>query len=181
MNAYLVVAAGVLLGVGARLVDDVAPRWIGNVGAIWFLAAFLAGRSRRDPRAGAGIGALCLLAACVSYYAWRVGVGGTISVRYLSTVGIGWLVASVLTGTGGGAAGATSRTVTALWGSAAGVFAGEAAAVLLLSQRWIQVVIEAVVAGLLLSRAPGRKGTAIGLVTALVVAAAAIGYRLLLR
>lgn len=127
------------------------------------------------------MGALCLVAACVSYYAWRVGVDGTISARYLSTVGMGWLVASFLTGVVGGAAGATSRTLASAWGLPAGVFGGEAAAVLLLRQRWIQVVIEAAVAGLLFTRAWGRKGTAIAIITAIVVAAAAIGYRVLLR
>lgn len=181
MNPYLVAAAGVGLGLAARLVDDVAPRWVGNVGAVWFLAAFLAGRSRRNPRAGAAMGALCLIAACVSYYAWRVAVDGTISLRYLSTVGLLWLLASVAVGSIGGAFGALSRTISSSWGIPAGVFAGEAAAVLFLRQRWIQVVVEAIVAIVLLGRARFPRGVRVAAVTAVLVAAIGVSYRLLLR
>lgn len=181
MNLLLSVAVGIALGLAARLLDEVAPKWVGNVGAVWFLAGFLVARLERDPRRGAMIGALCLTSACVSYYAWRVSIDGTISARYLATIGLLWLAASIGVGVLSGAAGAASRTIAAAWGIAAGTFAGEAAAVLILSRRVVQAVVEIFIAVLLVSRAGSRRVLQLAAATTLVVAFIGATYRLALR
>lgn len=173
---------GMALGVAARLVDGIAPRWVGNVGAVWFFAAFLVGRMQEDRKAGASGGALCLGVACVTYYAWRVTVDGTISIRYLLSVGAMWLVASVITGVVGGALGSAARTIAHPWGVAAGVLIGEGFAVLLLSRRLVQPAIElAAGAALLLLPVGVRRTWFAAAVTSVVVAVVAIAYRLALR
>lgn len=101
---------------------------------------------------------LCLIAAHVSYYAWRDAVDGTIAVRYLSSVGLMWLLASVMTGAVGGCGGDRIAIRHLGVGVPAGVFAGEAAAVLFLRQRWTQVAIEGAIAGLLCTRTHGPTG-----------------------
>lgn len=181
MHTLFAVALGTALGVAARLVDEVAPRWVGNIGAIWFLAAFFAGRPRDQRQRGAIAGALCLATACLTYYAWRVAVDGTISLRYLSTVGLLWLVASLLTGGIGGALGAWSRTSSFPRGVTAGVLAGEAVAVLALSHRLAQPVIELTAAAFFLTRTHVKQAIAPATATAITVALAATVYRVLLR
>ena len=175
------VGLGIALGVAARLVDAVAPRWVGNIGAIWFLAAFLAGRTREQRQSGGIAGSLCLATACLTYYAWRVVVDGTISVRYLSTIGLLWLIASLLTGGIGGALGAWSRTSSFPRGVTAGVLAGEAVAVLALSHRLAQPLIELTAAALVLTRTHVKQTIAPATATAITVGLAATLYRVLLR
>ena len=178
-----VVAVGAVLGLAARLVDDVAPRWVGNVGALWFAAAFFAGRRARRPRDGAILGALILLSATVSYYSFRIFVDETISARYLSRVGVFWLLAALAVGTAGGWLGALSRTVNPPWGTPAGVFLGEAAAVAYLKERWEQVFLEVVAAVVILLLAKRRSRTLkiVLVLTAVGVFAFALVYRSLLN
>lgn len=170
------------LGLAARLVDGVAPRWVGNVGAVWFVAAFLVGRVQKDRTAGAGAGALCLAVACLSYYAWRVAIDGTISIGYLLSIGAMWLVASVITGVLAGALGSAARTRHHPWGIAAGVLIGEGVAVLVLSGRVVQPVIElAAAAVMLLLGGMIRRTWFAAAVTAVIVALLAVAYRSFLR
>lgn len=183
-STWLAVAAvGAVLGVAARLVDDVAPRWVGNMGAVWFAAAFFAGRRARRPHQGAVLGAVTLLSAAVAYYAFRIFVDETISVRYLSKVGLFWLLAALVVGTAGGWLGALSRTINPPWGTPVGVFLGEAAAVAYLRQRWEQVVAELIAAALILYLAKRRSRTLklVAATTAVAVAAFGIIYRSLLQ
>lgn len=175
------VALGIALGIAARLVDHVAPRWVGNIGAIWLLAAFLAGRRRHQRRNGAIDGAICLATACFTYYAWRVAVDRTISMRYLSTVGLLWLITSLLTGGIGGGLGTWSRTSSVTGGVTAGVLAGEAVAVLALSHRLAQPLIELTAAVIFLTRTNIKHAIAPAAATATTVALAASAYRVLLR
>lgn len=175
------VAVGVLLGVAARLVDDVAPTWVGNVGAVWFMAAFLVGRWEAERADGARAGASCLAVACLTYYAWRVSVDGTISTRYLLLVGGAWFFASLVTGVVGGALGSMSQSSSSPWAIAAGVLVGEAAAVLLLSGRLTQPLLELVAAGAIVPRLEIRRHLLLVLATAVIVALLAATYRLLLR
>jgi len=175
------IAAGVLLGVAARLVDDVAPTWVGNIGAVWFMAAFLVGRSHPKRGDGARAGASCLALACLTYYAWRVSVDGTISTRYLALVGGAWLITSLVTGVVGGALGSMSTGSAKAWAIAAGVLVGEAAAVLLLSGRVTQPLLDLATAGVILRRAEGRRHLALVLATAVIIALLATIYRFVLR
>ena len=182
-SRVVVAAVGVILGLAARLVDDIAPRWVGNVGAVWFVVAFFAGRRARRPHEGAILGAIALGAATLAYYAYRLFVDGTISTRYLSRVGISWLIAALVVGAIGGWVGAASRTVNPPWGAPAGVLLGEAAAVAYLRQRWVQVIVEVAAAGVILYLAKRRSRTLklVTAVTAAAVAAFAIVYRTLLQ
>jgi hypothetical protein len=174
-------ATGVILGLAARLVDDVAPVWVGNVGAVWFMAAFLVGRSQPERGDGARAGVSCLAVACLTYYAWRVSIDGTISTRYLFLVGGAWLVASLVTGVVGGALGSISRTSSSAWAIGAGVLDGEATAVLLLSGRVTQPLLEFAAAGAILTRAEVRRHLLLVLATAGVIGLLATIYRFLLR
>ncbi|HYI44340.1 MAG TPA: DUF6518 family protein [Actinomycetota bacterium] len=137
---------GIALGLAARLVDDLALRWVGNVGALWFLIAFVVGRLSRRRAYGARLGAACLATAAFTYYLWRVVVDGTISTGYLVTVGVFWFVAAFVSGAIAGWFGARSHRSVHLWGIPAGVFVGEAISVAILSKRWIQVAAELCVA-----------------------------------
>lgn len=175
------VAAGVALGLAARAVDDFAPRWVGNVAAVWFLVAFLVGRLHRDSRRAAAAGVLTLGSGCVAYYTWRVVVDRTISTRYLATVAVLWLLAAVVTGATGGALGGSSWTAAYPWGVGAGVFTGEAISVFLLSQRVVQVVLELAVAAAFLVRRPVRQTIRPAGAAAAVVSAAVFVYRIVLR
>jgi hypothetical protein len=181
-----VVGLGLILGVGARRIDAVAPRWVGNVGAVWFLVAFVSGRFSRGVRMGAALGAAALIAAWVAYYSMRIFADQTVSMRYLARVGLFWLVASLLVGALGGIAGARSHSVPVVWGVPVGVFLGEAAAVGVLSQRWEQVWAELLGAFVILLWMPRqiphffKAMTSIALVVG-IVAAVAIGYRTILN
>jgi hypothetical protein len=137
---------GIALGLAARVVDDLSLRWVGNVGALWFLIAFVVGRLSRRRAYGARLGAACLVTAALTYYLWRVLVDGTISVGYLFTVAVFWLVVAFVTGAIAGWFGARSHRSVHLWGSPAGVFVGEAISVAILSGRWIQVAVELCIA-----------------------------------
>jgi hypothetical protein len=174
-------AAGVLLGLAARLVDEVAPTWVGNVGAVWFMAAFLVGRSHPNRVEGARAGVACLALACLTYYAWRVSVDGTISTRYLFLVGGAWLVASLVTGVVGGALGSMSTTSASAWAIAAGVLVGEATAVLVLSGRLAQPLYELAAAWAVSMKPEVRRHFALVLGTAAVIALLATIYRFMLR
>ncbi|MDP9067986.1 MAG: DUF6518 family protein [Actinomycetota bacterium] len=177
------VVVGIALGLAARLVDDVAPRWVGNVGAVWFLAGFLVGRRQRSLRKGATAGALCLLTATLAYYAWRIGIDQTISLRYLTRVGLFWLVTAVVVGVISGIAGAKSHRWSLAWGVAIGVLVGEAVAAALLAQRWEQVALEAAggVGLFFYSKRPLAKIFSSTVATATLVAIGATIYRVLLR
>jgi hypothetical protein len=146
LPGILVVAAGAMLGVAARLVDEIAPRWVGDVGAVWFLTGFLVGRRSSRPATGAAAGALCLVTANTTYYLWRLLIDQNISNRYLTLAGLFWSAMSISCGLVSGFYGTLSVRRPALWGIVAGIFGGEALAVLILSSRLQQVVIEAVIA-----------------------------------
>jgi Family of unknown function (DUF6518) len=145
-------------GIAARLVDDVAPKWVGNVGAVWFLAGFVVGRRARRWPAGAVLAALGLATANTSYYLWRYLVDQDASMRYLGHAGIYWLVMATGCGLVAGAVGALSTPRPALWGVVAGVCAGEALAVALLREKPAQVAIESLVA--LVCLGPAVRGRA---------------------
>lgn len=179
----LPMVVGIVLGLGARLVDDVAARWVGNIGAVWFLAAFFVGRSQRSLRQGASAGALSLVSATLMYYAWRVIIDGTISTRYLFQVGVFWLLAGAVTGAVSGAVGAKSHRWSLAWGVAIGVLVGEAAAVVLLSQRMEQIALE-LAAAIVLFFYSKRRLTKIlpsAVATAMVVTFGVYLYRIALR
>ncbi len=156
---------------------------MGNVGAVWFLAGFFVGRSERSLRKGATAGSVCLVTATLTYYAWRIFIDETISVRYLTRVGLFWLLAGAVVGAISGAAGAKSHRWSLSWGAAIGVLVGEAAAVAMLTQRWEQVAIETVGgAGLFFySKRPLAKILPSTVATASLVGACAVVYRLVLR
>ena len=179
----IAVMTGIALGLAARLIDDVAPRWVGNVGAVWFLAGFLLGRGAPRLREGAFLGAAGLILATLTYYAWRLGVDGTISTYYLSSVGAFWLTAAAIAGTASGGLGAASNRRPQPWGIAIGVLIGEAAAVAVLSQRFEQVVVELAGAAAITasSRHRLREHVPVVGVTTTVVALVALGYRLALH
>jgi hypothetical protein len=151
--AALSIGGGVLFGVAARLADHTTPKWLGNAGATWFLVAFVVGRVARNFRSGAIAGAVCLATANTAYYLWRLLVDKDISSNYLLRAGFFWLVMSLACGIVAGAVGNESIRRPALWGVAAGVFAGEALAVLILRQRPTQVIVESLVAVLCLAMA----------------------------
>lgn len=178
----IAIVLGVALGIAARLADGVAPRWVGNIGAVWFLAAFAAGRLERKIRLGAVLGVAALAAAWAAYYSMRLFVDGTISMRYLGRVGILWLPASVVVGALGGGAGAASRWLKIPWGIALGVLLGEALAVAMLAQRWEQVMVEflGALAVLIWSKRRASELVGVTLATTLVVALAAGVYRTVL-
>lgn len=177
------IAAGLVLGIAARLVDDIAPRWVGNIGPVWFLAGFFVGRTQRSLRAGATSGAVCLVVATLTYYAWRIFIDGTISLRYLTRVGFFWLLACAVVGVISGAAGAKSQRWSLAWGIAIGVLLGEAAAVALLTQRWEQILLEVfAAAGLFVySKRPLAQILSPAVAAALVVASGSVLYRITLR
>lgn len=178
----VVLAGGLVLGVAGRLIDDVAPRWVGNVGAVWFIAAFISGRLSRRVKESVFLGAATLVAAWASYYAMRLFADGTISISYLGRVGVFWLAASLLVGAAGGLVGTASLRLKAAWGIAIGVPLGEALAVTILSQRWEQVTAETLGALALLTWS-GRRASdvaPVALTTTVVVAALAGAYRAVL-
>jgi len=174
-----VVLAGVLLGLGSRAVDLIGLRWVGNIAALWVMAAFVMGRRTNRNTDGAVAGALCLVAATAAYYAWRAAIDGDISNSYLSSVGVFWLLTGAVIGGLSGALGARSRDSSGYWGVPAGVSLGEAGAVMLLSQRWLQVALQIALGVLFLvfSRAEIRRGAALSAITATVVLAVAVAYR----
>ena len=147
---------GGLFGLAARLVDDVAPKWVGNVGAVWFLVGFVIGRRAHRWPEGAVLAALGLATANTAYYLWRYLVDQDASIRYLSRAGIYWLLMATACGLVAGVVGALSTTRPALWGVVAGVCAGEALAVALLREKPTQVAIESLMA--LICLAPAIRG-----------------------
>ena len=152
------IVVGGLFGIAARLVDYIAPKWVGNVGAVWFLVGFVAGRRSHRGSGGAVLAGLCLATANTTYYLWRYLVDQDASVRYLSRAGIYWLVTATVCGLVAGSVGALSTRRPALWGVTAGVCAGEALAVALLREKPAQVAIEALVAIACLAPAVKSRG-----------------------
>jgi hypothetical protein len=175
------VGAGAALGVAARLVDEIAPRWTGNLGATWFVAAFLAGGLESRPRLGARAGALCLSVATVAYYALRLAID-PIALRQVVPIPLVWLAAGVVTGLAGGAMGARAKEQPAWWGAPAGVFLGEAIAVVLLRGRVAQAVAEAACAAgcVRLMKGAWKRGLILAAATTPATAAFALYYRLVL-
>ena len=156
---------------------------MGNVGAVWFLSGFFVGRLERSLRKGARGGVICLVSATVAYYAWRVLFDGDISTRYLTRVGVFWLLAAAVTGAISGGLGAKSHRWRVPWGIAIGVLLGEAVAVLLLSQRVEQVAVEVGAAfgvAFLAKRQP-RELMPVALAATAVVAVGVVLYRQALR
>jgi len=176
-----VVAGGCALGVAARVVDELAPKWIGNVGAAWFLAGFLAGRVARLPRLGERAGALCLAVATVAYYALRL-VVDPITVGDLIPIPLWWLIVGAGVGALSGWLGARSHPLVEMWGAPAGVFIGEAIAILVLRQRVAQAVLEVCCAAvcLRLTRGAVKRGVAVAATTVPYVAGFAALYRVAL-
>ncbi|HEY7874048.1 MAG TPA: DUF6518 family protein [Actinomycetota bacterium] len=176
------VLGGTALGAGAVLLDHVVPKWVGNAGAVWFVAAFLAGLAALSTVEGVKLGTLCLVAATVVYYALRLAIYPFFSVEDLVPVPAGWLVVGIITGVTAGWAGARARDRVAWWGAPAGVFLGEAIAVLGLRARASQFVVETLcgVACLWLARSSLRRGLVVALTTLPPVALFATYYRLVL-
>ena len=179
----IAVVVGICLGIAARWIDDLAPRWVGNVGAVWFLTGFFIGRLERSLRKGARAGAICLVSATLAYYGWRVFFDGNISTRYLTEVGVFWLLAAAVTGVVSGALGAKSHRLLIPWAIAVGVLLGEALAVLLLSQRTEQVIVEvgAALGVAFLSKRRLTDLIPVATVTAVVVSVGVVLYREVLR
>lgn len=178
----LVVLGGTVLGAAAVLLDRVVPRWVGNAGAVWFMAAFLAGLAARSSIEGAKLGTLCLVAATLVYYALRLALYASFSVEDLVPVPAGWLVIGVLTGIVAGWAGARARDRAAWWGPPAGVFVGEAIAVLTLRARVSEFVVETLCACICLwaARSSLTRGLVLALTTVPPVTLFATYYRLVL-
>lgn len=61
---------GLLLGALSRYSSQLTTslQWLGNVGAIWLLVAFVVGRTRSSTRSAAFSGAITLVAAALSHY-----------------------------------------------------------------------------------------------------------------
>ena len=61
---------GLLLGALSRYSSQLTTslQWLGNVGAIWLLVAFLVGRTRSSTRSAVFSGAITLVVATVSHY-----------------------------------------------------------------------------------------------------------------
>lgn len=178
----LVIGAGLALGIASRLVDHVAPRWVGDAAAVWVLVAFWAGRRASSVRAGATLGFGCLVSACLAYYAWRVWVDGDLWPFFLMSVGAFWVGSSVVAGSVAGYLGVRSQSDPAFWGAVAGAFIGEALAVALLRGAWLQASLEVTVGVFLLVRGrPRLRSVAVvALAAAVTVAGLGIGYRTLL-
>lgn len=176
-----VVAGGCALGVFARLADEVAPKWIGNVGAVWFMAGFLAGRLVTRPRLGARAGALCLLIATLAYYALRLALD-SLAIDDLLSIPLWWLAVGTAIGSVSGWFGARSNRFVESWGAPAGVFLGEAVAVLALRGRIAQAAVEACCAlpSLYLMKGAWGRGLLLGAATVPTVAVFAVYYRLVL-
>jgi hypothetical protein len=176
----LVLGVGVALGVAARLVDGIAPRWVGDMTAVWVFAAFWAGSRAPDKRRGAFAGVACLVVACASYYLWRIWVEDWMWALFLATVGTFWLIASIAMGAISGAFGAVSHRASEAWAIVAGAFVGEAAAVWLLSgDVSTQVVLELTVgAGVVLAVGVRRRQlVALTVAASLVIGAIGVTYR----
>ena len=176
------VIGGLALGVAARLVDAVAPRWVGDAAAVWVLAGFCAGALSTSRREGVRLGITCLFTACAAYYMWRIWVDDRIWADFLLSVGLFWFVASLLVGAATGYVGSASRRDRWLWGAAAGAFIGEAMAIWILERGIVQVALEIGVGLLLLliARIDLRRAALVAVVVALTVALVGVGYRLAL-
>lgn len=175
------VVGGCALGFWAVIVDRVAPRWVGNIAALWFLAGFLAGRSTR--RAGGALrGVICLVSATIAYYGLRVATD-SISIEYLAGVPVMWLVAGIASGAVSGRLGQLSYLHPYAWGAPAGVFAGEAIVVMFLRQRLSQAALELVcaLACVALARARWQRAVVVAAGTIPVVGWLAGMYRIVLR
>ena len=173
---------GIALGLGARVVDFVFPKWIGNVAAVWFLAGFVAGRATRRRGTGALAGVVCLTTATIAYYALRLAID-SISLGHLLGVPSMWLAAGVGSGAVSGRLGELSFRHVHAWGVPAGVFAGEAVVVMVLRQRATQSAAELVCAGLCLWMARARWPRALALAAGTIPFVGWLGllYRILLR
>lgn len=125
---------------------------------------------------------LLAIASC-TYYAWRLAIDDSISMAYLATVGLAWTATAAVTGAIAGYAGSRSRVHSAYWAVPAGSFAGEVAAIAILSRRWPQLIVEASAAGICLwaGRAHFRTAILATMPVATLVAACAIAYRVYLH
>jgi hypothetical protein len=176
-----VVIGGSVLGCAAMLSDRVAPKWVGNMAAVWFLAGFLAGLTTGDYKRGIRLGILALVAGNLAYYGLRVSVGA-LAPGKLVPVPAGWLAVGVVSGAVSGALGVLARTRPAAWGVPAGAFLGEATTVLVLRQRVGQVVVEVLCAAACLwfARAALPRALVVTATTLPYVAGFAVLYRLVL-
>lgn len=174
----LAVVAGVALGVASKLVDYVAPSWVGNSSAVWGLVAFLIGLRASTVREGALRGTVALAVATVSYYAWRLFVAENISSHFALKAFVFWMALALPTGAISGGAGAAAAR---MWALPAGAFAGEAIFVLASGRRTVHAAVAACIAALLATRArwtaPGVAIAAAAGVTVFLVGAV---YRSLL-
>jgi hypothetical protein len=110
MRRRLVVAlaAGLVLGLGTRLVYELPWEWwwLAKIGGPWLAVAFGVGLSVRRLLDGAFLGAVCLVTATLVYYA----IMGLVQHAYdTSPLGLGWLVVAVPAGLAFGALGAAVR------------------------------------------------------------------------
>ena len=175
-------SAGVGLGLSARLVDFVAPKWIGNVAAAWFVAGFLAGRAVRRRGWGAAAGVICLTTATVAYYALRLALD-SITLAYLTGVPTLWLIAGIGSGAVSGRLGELSFKHPHAWGFPAGVFLGEAVVVVFLRQRLVQAGAELLCACVCMwmARARWPKAALLAAGTIPLIGWLATLYRIILR
>jgi hypothetical protein len=100
--------AGLVLGIGTRLVYKLPSElwWLARIGGPWLAVAFAVGRSTRRPLDGALMGAVCLVAATLVYYA----IMGLVQHAYeTSPLGLAWLFVAVPAGLAFGALGAAIR------------------------------------------------------------------------
>jgi Family of unknown function (DUF6518) len=177
-----VVVGGATLGSVALLLDRVAPKWVGNAGAVWFMAGFVAGLAARSRREGMWFGTLGLVTATVVYYALRLATSASFSVVDLVPIPAGWLAIGIATGAVAGWLGARARSERGLWGAPAGAFLGEAAAVMVLRQRVTQAVVEILCASICLwaARSALRRGLVVAASAVPFVALFATWYRLVM-
>lgn len=176
------VLGGCALGFWARLVDRVAPKWVGNVAALWFLAGFMAGRGGRGAPGGIRRGIVCLVAANLAYYGLRLAVD-PISVGDLFPIPALWLCAGIVSGAVSGRLGELSHRHAHAWGIPAGVFVGEAVVVVVLRGRFVQAILELVAAAACLAMARARwpRAAALAAGTVPFVGWLAGLYRIVLR
>ena len=170
------VVAGVVLGVASKLVDYVAPSWVGNSSAVWGLVAFLVGLRASGVAQGARRGTVALAVATASYYAYRLFVAENISNRFALKAFLFWMALALPTGAISGAAGAASGRT--MWALPAGAFAGEAIFVLASGRRTVHAAVAAGIAALLATRARWTaRGLAIATAAGVTVFLVAAGYR----
>lgn len=128
-DAATVIIAGLILGIGAQILQGVLPdRWdvIANSGAVWAVAAFILGAVLPNPRSAAIGGAAALVIAACSFYVAVAWFEGSSSNPRSAII---WSCVGVLAGAAFGTGGNLARRYTVWrdpgWALIAGALASE--------------------------------------------------------